>query len=309
VARAKRTDRADARRRHRARLAEFEPESAAEPASADPAPPTARPARGAGQRASSQSSAAPASGPTPAGIGYAFRAAFRPPQLKEDLALLPQIVRGRAVWIPALISIVTTILWLTTGGRDVISRILVDYFVVTPPIGAIFIAGFLAKRASYLTGAIAGLVGAICLSVIVLVSPTGGAPNAAAPGGAAASGSPAASAAGGSQAPSSAPSAGASTPASPAATGSASAAPSAASSGTASASPAAASPTPSGTTAPPPTPEQIGQLIGAAFVISPLTGIFFGSAAAWYKRFLNLANPNRGQRRQQPNRGRPNRRR
>jgi hypothetical protein len=34
----------------------------------------------------------------------------------------------------------------------------------------------------------------------------------------------------------------------------------------------------------------------AAFIMSPLVGAFFASAAAWYRRFLNLSNPNRGRR-------------
>lgn len=36
-----------------------------------------------------------------------------------------------------------------------------------------------------------------------------------------------------------------------------------------------------------------------AMVLAPLGAVLFASAAAWYRRFLNLANPNRGQR---PNR-------
>jgi hypothetical protein len=33
-----------------------------------------------------------------------------------------------------------------------------------------------------------------------------------------------------------------------------------------------------------------------ALLISPAGGALFASASAWYKRFLNLANPNRGRR-------------
>jgi hypothetical protein len=32
----------------------------------------------------------------------------------------------------------------------------------------------------------------------------------------------------------------------------------------------------------------------AAFIMSPLVGALFASTAAWYRRFLNLSNPNRG---------------
>jgi hypothetical protein len=35
------------------------------------------------------------------------------------------------------------------------------------------------------------------------------------------------------------------------------------------------------------------QALGYALATSPLSGVFFGAAAAWYRRFLRLANPNR----------------
>jgi hypothetical protein len=43
--------------------------------------------------------------------------------------------------------------------------------------------------------------------------------------------------------------------------------------------------------------------------MSPLAGIFFASAAAWYRRFLQLSNPNRGRTPPRTNRNRPNNRR
>ena len=36
------------------------------------------------------------------------------------------------------------------------------------------------------------------------------------------------------------------------------------------------------------------------FLVAPIGSALFASAAAWYRRFLNLANPNRAQRRNQP---------
>jgi hypothetical protein len=47
----------------------------------------------------------------------------------------------------------------------------------------------------------------------------------------------------------------------------------------------------------------------SALVISPIAGIFFAAAAAWYRRFLKLANPNRAAARPSSNRGKPARRR
>jgi hypothetical protein len=291
VARAKRTDRAEARRRYRAQLAAEGTGEDLDPAEeADPAAEARGPDRTPPRRAAST----PPPTPRP-GIGNAFRAAFRPANLREDLAGLPRLVRHRSVWLPALISIGTTVVLLVTGGRDVISALIYQYFIVTPPIGAIFLSGFLAPRASYLTGALAGLVGAVCLAILVAASSNG------ALGG---FGTPVSS-----PLPSTVASPVASTPASPAASAPASPAASAAASGSPAAT-AAGSPQPTPTpsaTGRAPTPEELSDTVAISFVISPLTGAFFGAAAAWYRRFLNLANPNRGARRQ-PAKGKPRRR-
>lgn len=280
MARAKRTDRAEARRRYRAQLAaegggeELDPIENGEPDGPVRAPTRTPPSRAA---------AAPPPPPARPGIGYAFRAAFRPANFREDLAALPRLLRHKSIWLPALISIGTMGVLLVTGGRDVVSALIYQYFIVTPPIGAIFLSGFLAPRASYLTGAIVGLVGAICLAVLVAASTTGvlgGGTPGASPSPAASASAPASPAASGSPAPTTA---GSPQPGSP-----------------------QPSPTPSGSGAAP-TPEELADTVAISFVLSPLTGAFFGAAAAWYRRFLNLANPNRGARRPPP-KGKPRRR-
>ena len=53
-----------------------------------------------------------------------------------------------------------------TQGADVLSQFAFQYFVVTPAIGGVFIAGFLAPRASWLLGVIVGLVSAICYTIL-----------------------------------------------------------------------------------------------------------------------------------------------
>lgn len=288
MARAKRTDRAEARRRYRAQLAaeggeELDPADEASPAAEARVPVRTPPRRAA--------AADPPANPARPGIGTAFRAAFRQANFREDIAGLPQLVRHRSVWLPALISIGTTAVLLATRGSDGISLIVYQYFVLTPPIGAIFLSGFLAPRASYLTGAIAGLVGAACLAVLVAAFPAGNLGGPATPG---SSPSPSALASPGA---SNSPATSASAPASPAA--SVSPAPSAAGS-------PQVSPTPS-VTPTVPTPGELAGTVAVSFILSPLTGAFFGAAAAWYRRFLNLANPNRGARRQQA-KGKPRRR-
>ena len=267
MARAKRTNRAEARRRYRAQIAEQADAETPETAE-QPVEPSARgPRAPRGPR--------PVAEPQRSGMRYAFRAAFREPNIREDIEHLPELLRSRAIFLPVLISVGTAVAIAATSGTDVISRLLAQYFLVPPPIGSIFIAGFFAPRASYLAGLIVGLVAAIALTVLIAVTPTStGLPS---PG---TSASPSAA---------TSPVAG-----SPSASGSASRAPSASAAASASSSPAAsagASPAASG--AGEPITQNPADVAGFALLASPIAGIFFASAAAWYRRFLQLSNPNR----------------
>lgn len=292
MARAKRTDRAEIRRRYRAQLAAQDAAGEVEPADETPQPASSGGARTS--RAASESSPAR----PPGGIVYAFRAAFRSANLREDLALLPVLLRSRAILLPLVAIAATAIVFTATRGTELVSTLLAQYFLLPPPIGAIFIAGFFAPRASYLAGAIVGLAAALGLTIAAATLTPGaigatGQPRvspapATASAPAAVSGSPAASLV-------ASPSAGASAAPSGGAGPAASAAPS-----------------------PSPTPADVSvaQVAAYSFVISPLTGIFFASAAAWYRRFLKLASPNRaaqrGGNRPRPGsgtRGKPQRRR
>ncbi len=217
MARAKRTARADARRRYRAdqALVETSPAEPGEPVEA----------------ASSRSTEGASRGTTPApgarrGVAAAFRESFRPIDLPGDIRAFPITARNKALWIPILLTLASVVVYI--GARSqapdspitLISRFLFEYFVVTPAIGAAFIAGFLAPRASWLLGAIVGVFSAACYSFLGL-----GGYIALAPG------------------------------------------------------------------APQPVARDV---VIAAFTIGPILGAFFASAAAWYRRFLMLSNPNRG---------------
>ena len=182
MARAKRTNRAEARRRYRATLAddadlvvEDEAVDEAEGAAVAEAEAAATPRR--------RRAAPPAPAPAPArpGLGSAFRASFRPIDVRADLRALPSLIRHRSVWLPVLITVAATAFFaaaippIPENTEDFQSSIpqlaaslLYQYFVLSPPIGSIFLAGFMAPRASYLTGGIAGLVGAICFSVTIV---------------------------------------------------------------------------------------------------------------------------------------------
>jgi hypothetical protein len=145
VARAKRTERATARRRYRAavepeQLEAEEAREAATPSRATPARPTPESVR--------------------VSIGGALRASFRPLNVREDLAAFPSLLRHRSLWLPILVTIASTVAVVVTQGKDVVTQFLFAYFVMTPALGGVFLAGFLAPRASWLLGAIVGLVAA-----------------------------------------------------------------------------------------------------------------------------------------------------
>ena len=169
MARAKRTQRAEARRRYRSEqsLAGQVEEVTEEPVTRAPTP--------------ARSSDPPA--PARPSVGNSFRAAFRPLDLRSDLRALPQLVRNKALWIPVALTLATTIAFVVVrpeGRTDILGIVTVfmyQYFVVTPAIGGVFIAGFLAPRASWLYGVMVGLVAAACYSFLVLRGFIGVAPN------------------------------------------------------------------------------------------------------------------------------------
>lgn len=211
MARAKRTDRAEARRRHREALA-------AAAVSGEEAPNGTAALEGdvvaSPGRPKQAAAAKPAGGQ---GLAYAFRASFRPLDLRGDLEYLPTLLRTRAIVIPVALQALAVVLVLTTG-LNFVSVFAFQYFIIAPPVGANFIAGFLAPKASWLAGWITGLVGVVGLAVVVL--------------------SPAAGELGAGDVSTEA-------------------------------------------------------LLLQGLLIAPAAGAIFAAAAAWYKRFLNLASPAR----------------
>jgi hypothetical protein len=267
VARAKRTDRADARRRYRATQADAVEldDNDDEEAPAPAAKASAGPARGSAR--STPKAEAPqrpvfAAGQRPS-FTASFRAAARPFNIREDLAYIPTLIlRTRAVWVPALAAIGSGVFFLASQplGSNGIANLLFQLFVLPPTIAGSFLAGILAPRATYIAGGIAALVGAIVFSIAVFITPTNLATATV----------PAAS-------PSPAPSA------SVAASGSAA---------------PAVSPAPS------PTPEPSAPLSDSdkfaaalqSLLISVPFGIAIGAFGGYYKRFLYVSNPSRQRR-------------
>lgn len=162
MARAKRTNRAEARRRYRAAMGE-EPETFdledEEPSDVD--------AASAGR---SRARAAATPSPTPPArpsVMGAFRAAFRPSDVRGDLAALPGLLRHRSFFIPLAMIVGAAVLIAATGGTEPISRALSPYFLAPPPVAPVFLAGFLAPRASWLLGGLLGIISSLAIIAIL----------------------------------------------------------------------------------------------------------------------------------------------
>lgn len=215
MARAKRTDRAEARRRHRAATAGTEDGSGIEPNATTDSPGSAKP---------STKSAAMSTPAGRIGMGAAFRQSFHPVDVRADLASLPWLAtHTKALWVPILITVVGTVAVAVISSPGDITSIVYQYFVAPPAIGGVFIAGFLAPRASWLLGVIVGFVSAIANAVLVVFFPLAifaTVPNA----------------------------------------------------------------------------DQTRELVLTGLLLSPVFGALFAAGAAWYRRFLQLSSPNRGQR-------------
>ncbi len=230
MARAKRTDRTEARRRHRAdqvsaAAADLDQETGAATTSTKAAtkptlPPQQRPS-----------------------IRTAFGGAIRPLDLRGDLRAAPKVLTHWGFLAAIAVAVASSIIFVLstnelaqsldwtaadpTAGKQLgtvsnLSYLAFSLFVAPPPAAGGFLIGFTAKRASWLGGLVFGIVATICY-IGVLQAPagqllTGGQPPNAA-------------------------------------------------------------------------------IVNAA-AIAPIGAALFASVAAWYRRFLELANPNRNQRQQ-----------
>ncbi len=179
MARAKRTDRAEARRRYRAYQATQAAAAAAGEALDTPEPPvadaTARRTRTAAGPAGGQPDT-----PRQGRVGFidAFRLSFRPWNLTEDLRTFPAVARGsKAVWLPSLVTIVAAVvLTLPGAASNEVIRLVVPPFL-WPPYASAFLAGILSPRASYLSGGVVGIVAVVALSAAIGVQPIAGTPQ------------------------------------------------------------------------------------------------------------------------------------
>ena len=230
MARAKRTDRTEARRRHRVEQTSVTSGGAAVATAGDVPASTSR-SRTSGQ-------AAQAAQPQRPSVTAALRGAFRPVDLVADLKALPRLLIHWSFWGPALATIAATVAYIAVAQSQTAATVQTDQswvlvnlafqmfvFPLPAPAGTSFIAGFGAPRASWLIGLILGILAATCFAIVLY--------------------------------------------------------------------------TVSSTITSPTAPIDPRSLALQGFLVGPIGSALFASAAAWYRRFLNLANPNRQQRRNQ----------
>jgi hypothetical protein len=172
-------DRAEARRRYRAYLQEQEGE-AEEGADEEPAESTAEAARSTERaprsKARSKDDEPAATAGQRVGMGQAFRMAMRPVHYVDDIRFLPTLaVRTPAIWLPALISVGALAWGLTrTDFNDGSSSLLIGLLLAggtigTPALIQPLVAGYFAPRASWLAGLTAGVVSALCFTILIMV--------------------------------------------------------------------------------------------------------------------------------------------
>jgi hypothetical protein len=166
VARAKQTDRAEARRRHRVAVSAEAGESDAAAPELDYGerrPDAAKPKPGGQARTAAQPGGR-------AGFFDAFRQAYHPAHVREDLVALPTILRSRGFLAAVALLLVGGVAWLLFPLRS--GSILVWELLVVPgsALAPQLVGGFFAPRASYLIGFIVGVLQTLVF-VLVTISP------------------------------------------------------------------------------------------------------------------------------------------
>jgi hypothetical protein len=170
VARAKRTERAEARRRYRSiEGASENPDLELDEADALEAP-VAAPTRGprARRAPAGATSRSEAAAPPRAGFVASLRKAAAPADVRADLRALPSIaIHSKALWVPlAVIGGVTVLFFIPGISRNPLVALLGNLALQPPPMILPFLAGMLAPRGAWLVGGIVALANAAAYSLL-----------------------------------------------------------------------------------------------------------------------------------------------
>ncbi len=169
MARAKRTERSEARRRYRAATAGVAAEDDVLDA---PAVPAAALPRSSRDRRPASSAGAVAATPGRAGFLGALRSAAGPVDLRGDLRALPSIIlRSRAGWVPGAVILATSVaLMIPALASNQLVVMAGNVILQPPPMIIAFLAGMLAPRAGWLMGGLMSLLAGISYVIVVTVN-------------------------------------------------------------------------------------------------------------------------------------------
>ena len=307
MARAKSTDRAEARRKYRAYLqAQEEAAAAANLPDDAPSTTTSKPVR-SGQRPGQ-----PAQPAGRLGMFAAARAAYRTPTYVDDVRHIGDLVfRSKAVW-PVLLVCVAGAVYMsarvgaTDANKDPILPMVYQFLFYPVPLLPPMIAGCFAPRATWLAGAIAAFIATMSLVVVVTLN-TGTFSNTT--GELFASPSPAVSGAAASVAPSQSALIASASASAPATASAATASPAAAASAAGSTAPSTAGA--AGNTGTP-SKATFGDVLNLALMLLVQSlgfGALIGALSGWYKRFLSMTSAASGRPSSRSGGGRPSQRR
>ena len=174
MARAKMTDRAEARRRYRAYLAQQEGAIGAdevdeEASGVAPAVARARSEFARGPRETRQTAPAPGAR---VGIFQAMKLAYRTPHYRDDLRNVGAVLRSHAIWPGLVLCLVAVAVSLgrisstTLDQNDPVLSITFQWILLVP-VAPAAIAGFLTPRASWLAGIIAAAIASLLATLVV----------------------------------------------------------------------------------------------------------------------------------------------
>ena len=167
MARAKRTERADARRRYRV-ATEGAPDDAVVDSAAVPAAAVPR-----DQRDRRPAGSAPGAPPPPRpSFMTSLRVAAGPVDIRGDLRAFPSIVvRSKAAWVPGLVILGTTVaMMIPSLAANQFVAMAGNVILQPPPMIIAFLAGMLAPRGAWLMGGLAGLAAGLAYVLVVTVN-------------------------------------------------------------------------------------------------------------------------------------------
>ena len=170
MARAKRTKRAEARRRYRSiEGASENPDLELDEADALEAP-VAAPTRGSRTRRAPAGATSRSEAAAPPRVGFvaSLRKAAAPADVRADLRALPSIaIHSKALWVPlSVIGGVTALFFIPGISRNPLVALLGNLALQPPPMILPFLAGMLAPRGAWLVGGIVALANAAAYSLL-----------------------------------------------------------------------------------------------------------------------------------------------